>query len=112
MQALKRLCLRQPSFYDEISALSIPLLRHFTIFNQENAQNMRRYYTVVSRFDRFRTEQIRTERQFFNQKNCFQRDAKPENLACHRLSLDISFVQSNKEHLAGFLSCIHRSQGP
>ena len=60
----------------------IPLLHHFTIFGQENAQNMRRQYTVVSRFDRFRTEQIRTERQFFKEGNCFQRDTKPENLAC------------------------------
>ena len=74
---------------------------------------MKQYYTVVSRFDRFRTEQIQTERQqFFNEKNCFQRDTKPENLAFHRLSLVISFTQSNKGHLAGFLSCIHHSQGP
>ena len=50
----------------------------------------------MSRFDRFRTEQIRTERQFFNERNCFHRDTKPENLACHRLSLVISFIQSNK----------------
>ena len=40
----------------------------------------------MSRFDRFRTEQIRTERQFFNERNCFHRDTKPANLACHRLS--------------------------
>ena len=60
-----------------------------------------------------RTEQIRTKRQFFNEKKCFQRDTKPENLACHRLSLDISFIQSNKGHLAGFVSCIHGSHlGP
>ena len=58
----------------------------------------------MSQFDRFRTEQIRTERQFFNERNGFQRDAKPENLACHRLSLVISFIQSNKGHLAGSLS--------
>ena len=73
---------------------------------------MRRYYTVVFRFDRFRTEQIRTEREFFNERNCFQHDTKPENLACHRLSLVISFIQSNKGHLAGFLCCLHRSQVP
>ena len=69
-------------------------------------------YTVVSRFDRFRTEQIRTEREFFNEKNCFQHDTKPENLACHRLLLVISFIKSNKGHFAGFLCCLHRSQAP
>ena len=63
----------------------------------------------MSRFDRFRTEQIRKERQFFNEKNYFQHDTKSEHLACHRLSLVISFIQSNKGHLAGFLSCLHRS---
>ena len=68
-----------------------------TIFGKENAQNMRRY-TVVYRFDRSRTEQIRTERQFFNERNCFHRDSKPENLTGYRLSLVISFIQSNKEH--------------
>ena len=52
----------------------------------------------MSRFDRFRTEQIRTERQFFNERNCFHRDTKPEDLVCHRLSLVISFIQSNKGH--------------
>ena len=26
------------------------------------------------------------------------RDTKPENLACHRLSLVVSFIQSNKGH--------------
>lgn len=52
----------------------------------------------MSRFDWFRTEQIGTERQFFNEGNCFHRDTNPENLACHRLSLVISFMQSNKEH--------------
>ena len=55
---------------------------------------------------RFRTEQIRTERQFFNERNC------AENLACHRLSLVISFIQSNKGHFVGFLCCLHRSQAP
>ena len=72
----------------------IPLLRHFTIFGQESAQN-RRSYTVVSRFDRFRTEQIRTEREFLNEIKCFQHDAKTENLVnlvCDRLSLVISFI--------------------
>ena len=53
-----------------------------------------------------------TERQFFNERNCFQHDTKPENLACHRLSLVISFMQSNKVHLVGFLCCLHRSQAP
>ena len=71
----------------------IPLLWHFTLFGQENAQNMRRQYTVMSQF---RTEQIRTERQLLNERNCFQSDTKPENLACHRWSLVISFIQSNK----------------
>ena len=75
----------------------IPILRHFTLFGQENEQNMRRQYTVVSRFDRFRTEQIWTEREFFNERDCFQHDTKPENLACHRLSLVNSFIQSNKD---------------
>ena len=45
-----------------------------------------------------RTEQIRTERQFFNERNCFHRDTKPAKLACHRLSLVILFIQSNKGH--------------
>ena len=52
------------------------------------------------------------ERQFFNERSCFQRDTKPENLASHRLSLVISFIQSDKGHLAGFLSCLHRSLAP
>ena len=57
----------------------------------------------MSRFDRFRTEQIRTERELVNERNCFQHDAKPENLACHRSrSLVILFIQSIKELLAGF----------
>ena len=46
----------------------------------------------MSRFDQFKTEQIRTEREFLIERNCFQHDAKPENLACHRLSLVISFI--------------------
>ena len=52
------------------------------------------------------------EREFFNERNCFQHDAKPENLACHCLSLIISFIQSNKGHLAGFLCCLNRSHPP
>ena len=36
------------------------------------------------------------KRQFFSERNCFHRDTKPENLACHRLPLVISFIQSNK----------------
>ena len=61
-------------------------------------QNMRREYTVVSRFDRF-GEQCKYSQntEFFNERNCFQQDPKPENLACHRLSLIILFVQSNKD---------------
>ena len=57
---------------------------------------------------------VRTEQEFFNERNCFQHDTEPENLACHRLSLVISFVhvQSNKGHSAGFLCCLHRSQAP
>ena len=51
----------------------------------------------MSRFDRFRTEQLRTEREFFNEINCFHQFANPENLACHRLSLVILFMQSNKD---------------
>ena len=39
--------------------------------------------------------------EFSNRRNCFQHDAKPENLACHSLSLVISFIQSNKGHLNG-----------
>ena len=31
-------------------------------------------YTAVSRFDRVRTEQIRTEREFFKERNCFQQN--------------------------------------
>ena len=50
----------------------------------------------MSRFDRFRTEQIRTERQFLNERNCFHRDTVPENLACHRLSLVILFIHQIK----------------
>ena len=48
----------------------------------------------------------------FDEQNCFQHDTKPKNLACHRLSLVISFIQSNKGHLAGFLCHLHRSQAP
>ena len=47
--------------------------------------------------------------EFFNERNinnCFQHDAKPENLACHRLSLVISFIQSNKGHLNGFVCVV------
>ena len=51
----------------------------------------------MSRFDRFRTEQIRTERQFFNERNCSQRDTKPENLTCHRLSLVIRLYNQIKD---------------
>ena len=60
----------------------------------------------MSRFDRFRTEQIRTEREFFNERNCFQHDAKTENLenlVCDRLSLVILFIQSNKEIWLAFV---------
>ena len=60
----------------------------------------------MSRFDQFRTEQIRTERQFFNKRNCFQHDAKTENLdnlVCGRLSLVISFIQSNKDIWLAFV---------
>ena len=35
-------------------------------------------------------------REFFNERNCFQHDSKPENLACHRLSLVILFIQSKE----------------
>ena len=69
----------------------------------------------MSRFDRFRTEQIRTEREFLDETNCFQQDAKPENLACHSLSLVILFIQSTKVSLAGFCAvyivCM-RPEGP
>ena len=54
---------------------------------------------------------IRTEWQFFNESNCFQRDTKPESLGCHCFSLVISFIQLNKGRLAGFLCCLHHSQG-
>ena len=40
------------------------------------------------------------EQEFFNERNCFQHDAKNEdleNLVCDRLSLIISFIQSNKD---------------
>ena len=40
----------------------------------------------------------------FNERKCFKHDAKPENLACHRLPLVISFIQSNIGHLAGFFA--------
>ena len=56
----------------------------------------------MSWFDQFRTEQVRKEWEFFKERNCFQHDAKSENLACHHFSLVISFIQSNKGHLAGF----------
>ena len=38
------------------------------------------------------------ERELVNERNCFQHDAKPvsENLACHRLSIVILFIQSSK----------------
>ena len=60
----------------------------------------------MSLFDRFRTEQIWTEREFFNERNCFQLDAKPENLACYRLSFVILFIHSNKGHLNGFICVV------
>ena len=71
-------------------------------------------HSVVSQFDQFRTEQIRTEREFFNERSFFQQEAKPENLACYHLSLIIKFlfIPSNKESLAGFLCCSHRSHLP
>ena len=75
-------------------------------------ENERVMLAVVSWLDWFSTEQIRAEREFFSERNCFQRDTRPENLACHRLSLVISFIESNKGHLAGFLCCLHRSQAP
>ena len=40
------------------------------------------------------TEQIRKEREFFNERSCFQHHGKPENLACHPLSLVISLFTS------------------
>ena len=46
------------------------------------------------------------EQEFYNERNnnnCFEHDAKPENLAYHRLSLVTSFIQSNKGHLNGFV---------
>ena len=52
----------------------------------------------MPRFDRFRTEQIQTERQFFNERNCVHRDTKPTNLASHRLSRVVSFIQTNTGH--------------
>ena len=60
----------------------------------------------MSRLDRFRTEQVRTEREFFNERNCFQHDAKTENLEnlvgdC--LSLVILFIQSNKDNWLAFV---------
>ena len=51
----------------------------------------------MSRLDWFRTEQIQAEQEFFNERDLFQQDAKPENLACHRLSLVILFIQSNED---------------
>ena len=60
----------------------------------------------MSLFDRFRTEQIRTEQQFCNKRNCSQHGAKPENSACHRLSLVVSFTQSNKGLLNGFICVV------
>ena len=70
----------------------------------------------MSRFDQFRTEQIRTERQFFNKRNCFQHDAKTENLenlVCGRLSLVISFVISSQIRTFGWLLCsLHRLHSP
>ena len=50
----------------------------------------------MSQFDRFRTEQILTERQFLNERNCFHHNAMPENLACYRLSLVILFIRQIK----------------
>ena len=66
----------------------------------------------MSQFDPFRTEQIRTEREFFKERNCLEHSAKPENRACHRLSLVISFIQSNKGHLKGFVFVFRHSQAP
>ena len=45
----------------------------------------------MSRFDRLRTEQIQTERQFFNERNCFHRDTKLQ-LSIHSKTVQI-FIQ-------------------
>ena len=44
------------------------------------------------------------EREVFNERNCFQQDAKPENLACHiaSVTLVILFIQSNKDRWLAF----------
>ena len=55
------------------------------------------------------TEQIRKERELFNERSCFQHHAKPENLVYHPLSLVISHISSNKGHVAGFLCFLRRS---
>ena len=36
----------QLSFLEFLSSIIIPLVRHFTFFGQENAQNMTRYYIL------------------------------------------------------------------
>ena len=46
------------------------------------------------------------EQEFFNERNCFQHDAKIENLenlVCDRLSIVISFIQSNKDIWLAFV---------
>ena len=44
------------------------------------------------------------EREVFNERNCFQHDAKTENLACHiaSVTLVILFIQSNKDRCLAF----------
>ena len=47
------------------------------------------------------------EQEFFSERNCFQHDAKTDNLennlVCDRLSLVISFIQSNKDIWLAFV---------
>ena len=66
----------------------------------------------MSQFDRFRTEKIQTGREFFNERNCLQHNAKPENLACHRFSLVSLFIQSNKDLWLAFCAVYIVHTGP
>ena len=52
------------------------------------------------------TEQIRKEREFFNERSCFQHHARPENLACHPLCfVEIVTTSQSINELNYFPNC-------
>ena len=96
--------------YDKWYPWSLNLLRYFIVvlyyhstivsFYHIWSRERAKYETVIHcsfpRFDRFRTEEILTEPQFLNERNCFHRNTVPENLAYHHLSLVVLFIHQIK----------------